>query len=375
MRILHIAYSGQGGVGESAVQLALHTDRSRFESAVCFIGTEPLWPDFSKRLRAAGRECFYLPLDDWPRSLWRLLKCCLRWRPDCVVAHGPFQGAVLPLLRIARPASKGVLVFQGPPSLARSFSGILRLLPGVAAASRVVCVGPHLACLIRRGFGRQPVVIPHGIEIGGAPSEPAASDVLTISRLAPPKDQETLVRAAAVLFRRRTFRLRLAGDGPLRRPLEALAGELGLDACVEFLGPVGAEERRRLLSRAAVFVCATEEEGCPLAVLEAMAAARPIVASRAPGITGVLEDGQTAILVPPRSPAALAGAIEALLDSPAQALQLGRAARHVAIKRYSLDAWVRAYEELFDSLLNPPCPTRKKLATAPVSSVSSTSRP
>jgi len=352
-RILHIAYSGVGGSGEVAAQLARHTDRRRFQPVVCFFGVEPVWGSFRQRLEAAGIEWVYAPVRSRPRSLWLLLRQCLQLRPDLVVAHGATAGLVLPLLRLARPRLKTVAVFHGPPRQAQTISGRLHWLPAAATAHRMVCVAPHLARLMRDHLHCNPLIIPNGVEVGDARQESAEEELLMVATLSPSKDHQTLLDAAVMLARRRNhFRLVIAGDGILRAALECRAQELGLAGRVEFPGPLSPQETGRRMASAAAFVYATHGEGCPLAVLEAMASGLPIVASRVPGLAEILEDGRTARLVPPRDPVALADALSALLNRPEEAAQLGRAARQVALREYSLAKCVAAYEGLFDSLLH-----------------------
>ncbi len=360
-RILHIAYSGVGGSGEVAVQLARHADRRRFQPAVCFFGVEPVWGGFRQRLEAAGIEWAHIPVRNRPRSLWLLLRHCLQLRPDLVVAHGATAGLILPPLRLVRPHWRTVAVFHGPPRQAQTISGRLHWLPAVAAAHRMVCVAPHLARLMRDHLQCNPLIIPNGVEVGDARQESAEEELLMVATLSPSKDHQTLLEAAGALARRRNhFRLVIVGDGILRRALERRAQDLGLAGRVEFPGPLSPQETRRRMASAAAFVYATHGEGCPLAVLEAMASGLPIVASSVPGLAEILEDGRTARLVPPRDPVALADALSALLDRPEEAAQLGRVARHIALREYSLAKCVGAYEDLFDSLL--PLPRKSPVA-------------
>lgn len=355
-RLLHIAYSGAGGVGEVAVELARRADRRRFEPAVCFFGIEPVWGGFLDRLESARIPWWYVPLRGRPRSLWRLFRRTEAWRPDCIVAHGPFQAAVFPLMRLTGTRAKAVAVLHGLPSLFARARGLLSLFPGLAAADRVVCVGPHLQNLLRERLGCDSVFIRHGIDIGEVPLPPGTGhEVLMLARLCPQKDHATLFAAAALLLGRRcAFRLRLGGDGTLRCALEKQARDLRLDRHIEFLGQLQGAEKQRHLARAAVFVYSTHEEGGspPLAVLEAMAAARPIVATRVGGIAEALHHEKTALLVPPRDPVALAEAIESLLARPADAAALGLAARRVVEQNHSAEKWVRAYEDVFQSVFS-----------------------
>lgn len=93
-------------------------------------------------------------------------------------------------------------------------------------------------------------------------------------------------------------------------------------------------------------------EGLPLSILEAMAAAKPVVASRVPGTDEVVLDGETGILVPPRDPEALALAIRSLLSDPKRASRFGAAGRARVIAEFSTQRMVAAvaaqYEELLD---------------------------
>ncbi len=351
--ILHVAYSGSGGVGELAVELARRADARRFSSAVCFFGVEPAWGSFRERLDTAGIEWSYVPLPGRLACLWRLFRRCVEPKPDLVVAHGS-AAMILPLLRIARPGCKCIAVFHGPPAEAQLPRGILRLLPGIVAAHRIVCVGAHLARLLQQNLHWRAQVIPNGVQIPALPSQRVPGEILMLANLSPSKDHRTLLEAVALLACRRSdFRLVLAGDGPLRHTLERQAETLGLGSRVEFLGAVSNEEKLWRLSCAALYVQPTHGEGCPMAVLEAMAFGCPIVASRVAGVTELLEDGRTALLVPPRDPAALAAALASLLDAPERAARLGQAAQLVARRDYSIQACVRAYEKLFDSLLEP----------------------
>jgi glycosyltransferase involved in cell wall biosynthesis len=96
-----------------------------------------------------------------------------------------------------------------------------------------------------------------------------------------------------------------------------------------------------------VFVLASREEGIPNALLEAMAAARPSVATAVGGTPEVMEDGATGWLVPPRDPEALAAALEAALSDPAEAARRGAAAQRAARERLSIEAMVERHQRFY----------------------------
>jgi glycosyltransferase involved in cell wall biosynthesis len=180
--------------------------------------------------------------------------------------------------------------------------------------------------------------------LGGGTRRPV---VLTVARLAPQKGLEVLLSAAALLSEAIFV---VAGDGPDRDALAAQADAAGISDRVRLLGP--RRDIPDLLAACDVFVLPSIVEGLPLSVLEAMAAARPVVATRVPGTDEAVLDGETGILVPPRDPEALALAIRSLLADPGRASRLGSAGRARVIAEFSTQRMVAAvaaqYEELLD---------------------------
>jgi glycosyltransferase involved in cell wall biosynthesis len=148
----------------------------------------------------------------------------------------------------------------------------------------------------------------------------------------------------------------LVGDGERRRELEALANELNLDSSILFLGQ--RNDVPELLPLFDVFVLPSVKEGLPFALLEAMAAARPIVASSVGGIPEAITNGETGLLVPPRDPEALARAIVTLLSDRNRAQQMGLAARERVLAHFTLERMLKETEQLYQQLLARKCPQR-----------------
>jgi glycosyltransferase involved in cell wall biosynthesis len=185
------------------------------------------------------------------------------------------------------------------------------------------------------------VVIPNAVELenfAGTDSDdrravrerfgiPADAPVLgALARHDDPKGLTYLIQAMpAVLARQPSARLLLVGDGPLRANLEAEARSLGVAERVHFAGYQ--RDVASMLGAMDLVVLPSVREGLPLSLLEAMAAGRPVVATRVGGMPEVVVDGMTGRLVPPADPAALAEAIGAILDSPRCAEQMGEAGR------------------------------------------------
>jgi glycosyltransferase involved in cell wall biosynthesis len=197
--------------------------------------------------------------------------------------------------------------------------------------------------------GRRPsYVIPLGIDLerfAAARAAPAGevSLVGTVGRLAPQKDQQTLLEAAALVPEARFV---LVGDGELRLELERRAAELEIADRVTFTG--AREDVPELLASFDVFAHPSLFEGFCLAVLEAQAAGVPVVATPVGGIPETVVDGETGLLVPTRDPAALAAAIRRLLEDREFAQRLADAAR-LSARRYSTERMVEETLKVYSS--------------------------
>ncbi|WP_043343008.1 glycosyltransferase [Belnapia moabensis] len=164
-------------------------------------------------------------------------------------------------------------------------------------------------------------------DLAGAPPAalpaPAGSRrLLALGRLHPNKGFDILLRALAELPE---AHLSLAGEGPERSALEALARSLGLGPRLAFLG--WRQDTGALLAACEVLVCPSRHEPLGNVVLEAWSAARPIVAAAAQGPAALIRLGETGLLVPKEDPAALAAALRTLLADPARATALAAAGR------------------------------------------------
>ena len=157
-----------------------------------------------------------------------------------------------------------------------------------------------------------------------------------VARLRPEKGQATLLRAAARLTERwPDLAVVLIGDGPEEQGLRALAAELGIAGRVCFAG----HQPNRPNPHAVfdVSVLASDHEGFPNTVVEAMAAGRPVVASDVGGVPDAVRHEKTGLLTPPRDSSAVAAALARLLDAPEWAAALGARGREVARASFTRD--------------------------------------
>jgi L-malate glycosyltransferase len=210
---------------------------------------------------------------------------------------------------------------------------------------------PHRAIVIKNGIEIPPLDPGLGsrvrAELGIAPDTPVIG---TVGRLSPQKDYPTLLKAAAGIIAavpRAIFLI--LGDGDLRVDLEKLAGELGIGERVRFLG-----YRENVMDAVAafdIFALASLWEGLPLAVLEAMALARPVVATAVPGTVEALEDGETGFAVPLKVPSALAEKIIELVRDPEKSRKMGVSGRRRVEESFSRERMVDEHESLYRRLL------------------------
>jgi glycosyltransferase involved in cell wall biosynthesis len=171
----------------------------------------------------------------------------------------------------------------------------------------------------------------------------------TVTRLHESKGNRYFVEAASILARRRgDVRFAIVGEGPLLPELEAQAAALGIADRVGFLG-----FRRDVAEAFAAFdvvVFPSLWEGTPLTVFEAMAMAKPIVATSVDGLRDVLTEGADSIVVPPSNPEALAKAMESLLDDEALSRRLSARALETS-KRFDIQTFVSKMEQLYELLV------------------------
>lgn len=320
LRVLLVAGPAAGGIKRHLEHIARHGRGHRFE--LVFVGPGRLpGPLTLARLMAGGGR-----------------RAGMAGGPDVVHAHG--YRAVLMIMAgrwVAgwfRPEVRGPAVVatlhgfppRGPGGrlcvwALRRVDGVVAVSSALAGWARAAGVDPARLWVIpngvdRRGKGEAPG------QVTGRPGGPRFG---ALARLSPEKGLDILMRAAGMAREKLAgMSLSIAGEGPERRRLEALARRLGLDGVVRFLGWV--DDPVAFLDGVDVLVAPSRSEGQSLAVMEAMAAGRPVVAARVGGLSELVHDGETGLLVTPEDPAALAEAMVRLgLDAGERARMGSRA--------------------------------------------------
>ncbi len=187
------------------------------------------------------------------------------------------------------------------------------------------------------------------------------------------KGHREFFSALAALPERYPVEALIIGGGRREAEMRRLATELGLAGRVHFLGQ--RDDVPDLLSALDLFVLPSHSEGVSLALLEAMAAGLPVIASRVGGLPEVVTDGENGLLIPPQDPQALATALERLLADPDLAQKLGANARRHVEENYSLERLGREINEIYaeliseiidvaDSLSLPACPLKARAVSS-----------
>jgi glycosyltransferase involved in cell wall biosynthesis len=171
-----------------------------------------------------------------------------------------------------------------------------------------------------------------------------------VATLKPIKDIHTFLKALYFLDQwNSNWLAMLVGDGPLRHALEKEARVLGLEDKVVFIGQ--RDDIQNVIPLMDISVLSSRSEGMSNALLESMAAAKPVIASNVGGNPEVVEDGVTGILLPPSDPQALAFAMMHLLQDKERATKMGQAGRKRIEKLFLLDDMVRTMETVYEDLL------------------------
>jgi glycosyltransferase involved in cell wall biosynthesis len=230
-------------------------------------------------------------------------------------------------------------------------------------ADRVVTVcGPFARDIERMGVDASRIIVRHNSVRPFSPADDAAKKtiresfppdlptMLVVGRLSHEKGHLDLLSAIDILRRKnQRFHVVLVGDGPERARIDAALSRMELETFVTMSGLQ--HDMRPWYGIADAVVMPSHSEGSPNVLLESMAAGVPVIATRVGGVPEIAVDGETALLVPPRDPEAMAAAIARLLDDAELRKNIVRRAREVADNEYSPAAYRRALVGIYQDVL------------------------
>lgn len=268
------------------------------------------------------------------------------------LVHAHYAAPAGDAVRRARAGAPAVVSVHGGDVLAlaaASRSGAAAVRAGLAHARVVLANSRGIAERCRELGARHTEVVHLGTDLPDV-LERRGATLVTVGHLVARKRHGDVLRALWLLRDSHPeIRYEIVGDGPERRALERLAGELGLDGRVRFRGQLPPAEARAAAQAAGVFVLPSVDEAFGVAYVEAMAGAVPAIGCRGePGPEEIAAAGGGLRLVAPGDPEALARELRALLDEPDWRRELGEAARATVESSFTWEqcgrATVAAYE-------------------------------
>jgi glycosyltransferase involved in cell wall biosynthesis len=338
-----------GGTELNAVRLAEALDPDRFELSVCHLRPDgPLRPRYEAigaTLHRVSIPNLYSPASI--RAGIRLAAWLRRWNADIVHTHDIYSNIfAAPWVRVA---TRAVVLASRRWWYDVPRSGLVPLNRlSYRFAHRVLANSPGVAQLLQR---EERIPEEKIVQVPNFVSEPAFQKALpgeraamrngwgvpdgafvvgSVARLAPVKNQASLLRAAALLGPE--VHIVLVGDGPSRPSLEKLSAELGLADRVHFTGTLSQDPNPHQFFD--ISVLCSRSEGFPNTVIEALASARAVVATAVGGVKDVIADGSTGMLVTADDDTALAAAIQGLYSDAGLRRRLGEHGQNVVRARF-----------------------------------------
>jgi glycosyltransferase involved in cell wall biosynthesis len=320
---------------------------------------------FLDAVRAAGIELDVIPeRGRFDSSVLPVLReIAARRRPDIIQTHAPKSHFLVRWAGLQR--RRGWIAFHHGDTAEdfkmRLYTQLDRWSLRAAHRSVTVCE-PFADLLVGRGVRRERIqIVPNAMAAAPLVAQedvsalrdrlaipPAARVILSVGRLSSEKGHADLLAALRLLLRDRpqlAIKLILVGDGIERPTLERTAAAPDLASSVIFAGQ--SANVWPYYSLADVFALPSHSEGSPNALLEAMAAGLPIVACKVGGVPETVEDGSSALLVPPANPAAMASALARVLEDPALAARLASNAAERLVTRFSPESRYQALLEVY----------------------------
>jgi glycosyltransferase involved in cell wall biosynthesis len=350
---------GIGGAEMLIAESARLWDQDRFDYRVVY--ALPWKHQLVGRIEDLGIEvtCIGTNRGMTPRS-WLRLRSYLAGSADLVHAHLPAMGAVARL-------TSGVPVVYTEHNVADSYRKPVQVVNRLTYGRnrQVTAVSEAVADSIAGYPGPRAEVVSNGVSVTVEPAAPAAARrelgidattplVVHVGNIRPHKGHANLVETAVHLTSLvPSVRIVSIGgeknEGDLRR-VRGLAAAAGVADRLAFLGR--REDALAFVAAADVFANPSDFEGLPVAVLEAMALRRPVVATAVGGVPAIVQPDVSGVLVPPRDPRALAEGIAALIHDRATAERLADAGHKIVERDYSLETMVRRFESIYAEVLD-----------------------
>lgn len=363
MKMLHLLYSGLGGHGNVFFAMVNADTKQEFEFEALFYGIEDVRPDFVDDCRKKNitwyqaKKTTFLDL----KYYYRIMQLIRKSNPDIIFLHG--SAYILPAKLASLFARKRckVIIRETQANHLKTKAQWVSLSGAMFLANHIVCLTEAFRDQIRKKLrwiyrSKKISIIPNGINLDVyRPAEKKRQSTIVIgmqSRIVKIKDHSTLIRAFAKLKETNKnqpfdLKLRIAGDGDLKKELIQLTGELGQQNAVEFTGMIPEHELVTFLQSLDIYVHASFGETMSTSIMQAMACRLPIIASDVGGINNMLTHQVTGILVPTQNTEQLVAALQQCIQDEEMSTRLAVQAYNYAVQHYSNSRMIKSYKALF----------------------------
>jgi glycosyltransferase involved in cell wall biosynthesis len=360
LQILHLNPCKVGSMEEYMLWMTRRLREDDWSVGLIFEKT-PI-PELERAYMESGAFLDYLPVPKGIAQYWHLHKLLRKYRPEIVHFHFCSQFSLLPVITKLSGVKRIYFTEHIRTPLEFSWAKRLKLriwdravLGGLGV--HILAVSEHIKQILIQHYETHPKrveVVPNGINLERFKLQDhetlqdlryslgiGSSSVITCaSNLRPEKGVDVLIRALVEILPRFPYvNCVIVGDGPCASELVKLASELNLEDTVCFAG-LRSDVHAFMHMAEVVVVPSTWQEPAGLVVIEAMAASKPVVASRVGGIPEFVINGETGLLVAADNPQELAQALLRILESKEQARQMGRRGRERVEQYFSMTTWV-----------------------------------
>lgn len=360
---------GTGGAESFVVNLLRYLDREHYQP-VCVCLNGPKHTHHEAAVEAMGVPLHFIKSCNLPLA-WlhnKMLNGLFRkYRPQIVHTHLSGIRYALPLaIQYRTPVRVHTLHSLAEKEIGERANRLVRVLAFRYRVGGVVpvAIADEVARSLETVYEyRSPVIIPNGVPTDEyAPNPPKRAQlrhaqgvetngivIVHVGRFSEVKNHMLLLQAFARVRSDQPIYLWLLGDGELRPAMEQLAQELGVADRVRFWGV--RSDVADILNAADIFVLPSKWEGNPLSVMEAMATGLPVVATAVGGVPELVEEGVSGFLTPNEDADAFTNALQRLVDNAELRRRMGEAALRRAREKFDIRHTVRAYEALYEEIL------------------------
>lgn len=361
MKVTQVLYSGLGGHGSVAFSIIGGDIHKKHDFSMVFQGIEPLIDDYKKK--CAKLQIPYqnvhtksLPLlINWFKSFLAIVK----QKPNVVLLHSINLVALVPILRII---GIKVIAIDHTSINAKSKKDWIYLKLSLFLCRHVVFLTDSHASEIQKMLNKrlsrsEYAIINNGIDTHLYSPKNLLSTLpppfifMMQGRFTPVKDFYTLITAVNLLKKQTgiPFKVRLAGDGETKSDCERLVNQLQIDDIVSFEGMLNEQEMVNLIAQTHVYVHSSHSEAMSTAVMQAMAAGKPVIASDIAGMQNLIAHQKTGLLFEESNAQQLAELLAQCINGSIDITRLAQSARTFAEERLSMEQMFSKYDRLISN--------------------------